>query len=170
MVKTQRWVGAKINGRENRGKTEKDSRKVKNVLICPHGLCVSGDAHGDLSQKINCLVAMFPTFYTVTEHVWVYLHMCFILVLPSCHISRHNCFCLRLNPSLVFTMRKNDKITLDMQQVQISLDLPFLKQIYSDTLGSILHPIVPCLHGFSPLMNKFEASHGLWSKNVEVSF
>ncbi len=39
------------------------------MLICPHGLGVSGDAHGDLSQKINCLVAVVPTFYTVTEHV-----------------------------------------------------------------------------------------------------
>ncbi len=69
MAKIQRWVGAKINGRENRGKIEKDIRKVKNLLICPYGLCVSGDALGDLSQKRNCLVAVVPTFYTVTEHM-----------------------------------------------------------------------------------------------------
>lgn len=69
---------AKINGGENKGKTEKDSGRVKNVLICPYGLGVSGDAHGDLSQKINCLVAVVPSFYTVTEHVWVYMHVCFI--------------------------------------------------------------------------------------------
>lgn len=59
-------------------------------------------------------------------------------------------------------------VSLDMQQVQISLDLPFPRKINSDTLGSELHPIVPCLHAFSSLESKCESSHGLWSQRTAL--
>lgn len=50
--------GKKINCREYERKRENQSNRVKNVLICRHGLDVSRDTNENLSRKTNCLVAV----------------------------------------------------------------------------------------------------------------
>lgn len=95
----------------------------------------------------------------ITKHELFPVYVCFISLFPTRRISGHNLFrnyCMHWIPipQSRFEPVSGRKwhlpwVLLDMQQVQISLDLPFPRKINSDTLGSELHPIVPCLHAFS---------------------
>lgn len=168
---------AKINGRDDRG--------VKNVLICPHGLDVSRNAHGNFSQKTNCLVAVAPSFCTrvcvrvcvdmplvLYEYTYCIISVIFTFVasyvwllwcLTSFNTNRIHVTTTNMLRDGFKTRSRNvveasfatvagflherkwhlPWLLLDMQHVQISLDLPFPEQINSDTLGSVVHPIVP---------------------------
>lgn len=141
---------------------EKIRERQRSVLICPHGLNVSGGIyHKRWTAVLFPLSVQSPSlrvFYVTVS----YASNSWTQFIPQL------LYVLNLHPAVSGRKWHLPWVLLDMQQVQISLDLPFPRKINSDTLGSELHPIVPCLHAFSSLLSKSESSHGLWSERTEL--